>query len=126
MKKITIKEFQALVARPDWVAEMEQILVERLEDRCTHTGDTRLLEFGFGIKKSKLDELTITYEESYSYYADDEDSFNSSCEGMEIDDIWCFEGVTVVDDRGIEVGVRELVDCLDEWFVKIDYECEFE
>lgn len=33
MKKITIKEFQALVARPDWVAEMEQILVERLEVR---------------------------------------------------------------------------------------------
>lgn len=126
-KTMTVAEFEAFIARTDWVREQGVEHTEHREVvRCDEDYDAETDEFtstdiygawGYGWVESKLEGVTIKYTEGFQYELNDSDSFDTSTEGQET--VWEIDGVTVVDDDGDEI--RYTTDLLTAGFKQIDY-----
>lgn len=127
MKRMTLAEFETLVARQDWQREQHIEITE-----CTHRpievmedGDDapRLRDiphtYGFAEQCSTLDGITICYSENFSYDDCQPESFSCSTEGM--DTAWTIEGVEVVDEDGDPICASDLCAELPGDFEHIDY-----
>lgn len=128
MKTISLAEFEALVARKDWVSTQGHEVIstdthyrnEEFDNETQElTRDEVAHSWGWIAKTSRLDGATITYNELFSYdkYNSDSLSINENPEN-----VWTMEGVTVLDD-GVEIEAHALADHLpeDSDFKAIDY-----
>lgn len=127
MKTISITEFETLVARNDWQREQDHEVVEHL-DRQVEEWDEEsesldLIDiphvWGWAFKTSTLNDIKITYTETFNYDECNPDSLFTGTEGL--DDVWSVEGILVVDEDGDELNAHELADYLDSDFSSIDY-----
>ena len=127
MKTISIAEFETLVARNDWQREQDHEVVERTNRQAEEWDDENesldLIDishvWGWASKTSTIDDIKITYTQSFSY--DEYDTDSLSTKTVEQGDVWSVEGVVVVDEDGDQVNAHELADYLDSYFSSIDY-----
>ena len=126
-KVISIAELQAMVARSDWQYEQNIHTSERTTRYETAVDDKTdlMIEvaiphvFGFASKVSTLDDITITYQEGFSYDECMPDTLDTSIEGMDVP--WAIDGVTVLDEDGDEVELTTLIKLIPSRFAVIDY-----
>lgn len=127
MKTITITEFEALASNNNWQRKQEHEVVDRT-NRQTEKWNEEKASFeqidipcawGWATKISTLDEIKITYTESFNYDEYEPDSLSTGTEGQH--DVWSVEGVVVVDEDGEELNAHELSDYLNSDFSSIDY-----
>lgn len=118
MKTITIAEFETLVARDDWQREQEHEITDRF-DITNDEGVEIWRVTGWASQTSILDDIKITYTETFGYDEYEPDSLSYGSEGL--DDAWSIEGVTVIDDDGDEMSDDDLADYLSNDFSVIDY-----
>lgn len=127
MKTIAISEFENLVARNDWQRKQEQEIVDRFE-RQKEEWDEESESFdlisiphvlGWASKISTLEDITIVYEESFSYDEYDPDSLLTGTDGLLA--FWSVNGVVVVDEYGDRLNADELAEYLDSDFNDIDF-----
>lgn len=126
MKKISLADFKALVARDDWHHEQD-LEVARFDGHLERwneiTEEVELVDIahvhGEASKTSTLEDIKITYTEGFSYDECDPESLSTSLEGL--DEVWVVEGVVVVDEDDEELDAHELSDFLHPEFSRIDY-----
>lgn len=123
MKTITIPEFEILVASDNWdhdqAIEVNDRFVNNNCEEALNNIAIPTLCCGTAVKTSTLDEITITYVESFDYHEYQADTFSAGTEGL--DNVWTIEGIIIVDEEGLEVDDWELVEYLGDEFSAIDY-----
>jgi len=127
MKTISIYEFKKLIARDDWQREQEHEILDSLvietEEWINENEGLGLIEtnkiMGSACKTSTLLGVKINYNEGFSYNEFDSSSLTYGTEGLF--EVWCIEGITVVDEDGDTLDVYDLAEHLDLNFSCIDY-----
>lgn len=127
MRTISINEFEALIARNDWLREEDYEVVDRLNRQIERwdeeDGSLELVDiphvWGCASKTSSIDSIKITYTEGFNYDECDPASLSTGTEGQ--DDVWSVEGVLVIDEDGDALSEHELADYLSSDFSSIDY-----
>lgn len=120
MKTMTIAEFEKLAASTNWKREQEHEVTDSFEREVNEEFRAKATYCsGWAAKRSKLDGISITYQETFSYLECNLESFDSGTDGM--DDVWSIQGVIVVDEDGDKLDAYDLADYLSEDFTAIDY-----
>lgn len=121
-KTMTLAQFEAFVNRPDWHRERYH----------EEVGSTALVSFspegdyietpavyGWARCESILDDVTISYTETYSHDGGGADTLTSTTSGQP--DVWFIWGVTVLDEDGDPLDEWELEEYLPPAFSHIEY-----
>lgn len=127
MKTLTLAEFETLVARQDWRREQAIEIVDG-SDRYVEEYDadsdslSRIVvphAWGYGLKTSVLDGITISHTETFQFDRYQPETFSAGSEGL--DDVWAFDGLVVLDEHGDPVDTGALACHLSREFSAIDY-----
>lgn len=126
-KTMTVEQFRAMLERPEWVRKqyIEQIgSASRQEqewdeeaETCATT-DIDIIQ-GYAMLNSKLDGVTIEYQEFWSHDEFEPGSFETSTDGL---DVWTISGVIVLDEDGDEMSINDLMFMFPAEFSDIDYD----
>ena len=126
MRKLSIEDFKSIMLAGVWSHDVnvETVDTQHHEEHIyTTDGDiaeTRHSEYvhGYGNVVSTCEDITLTYEEQWSFTKYDKDSFDAD------DGCWTLDGAVVVDEDGDEVAIDWVIedtDDLDYDFTYIDY-----
>lgn len=126
MRKLSIEDFKSIMLAGVWSHDVnvETVDTQHHEEHIyTPDGDiaeTRHSEYvhGYGNVVSTCEDITLTYEEQWSFTKYDKDSFDAD------DGCWTLDGAVVVDEDGDEVAIDWVIedtDDLDYDFTYIDY-----
>jgi hypothetical protein len=127
METMTTAEFTAFLSRTDWKTEQEIHLggegerdVEQWDEASQSFEQTTALRAtGYASLISTVDEVRITYSESFEYDCFEGSSLKTSCEG--IDDVWEIEGIEIRDENGETLDWPDFADMIPNAFSRIDY-----
>lgn len=105
MKTLSFDDLEAFVARDGWHSEeAHEVAGSEDLDNVTHI-------WGWAEKKSKLDDVIVSYTEFFSFKAYEPDSLSTGPD--EHNDTWRIEGVSIVDEYGNGMSGHELSNRLD-------------
>lgn len=127
MKTISITEFKSLITSNDWirtqkVSEVDthsRIIREYMDYNENYCVEEVTNHWGYATVTSTLGEVTIEFQEAFSYDECDQESILTSNDGLE--HVWVIDGVEVIDDDGEKICNSVLSDYLGSDFSKIDY-----
>lgn len=126
MNKISVNDFKVIMSMAGWSHENTVETVDS-QDREEHiyTNDGDIIEtsyseyvHGYANVVSIREDITVTYEEKWSFTKHDADSFDAD-EGS-----WSLDGAMIVDEDGDEVDVNSVISEIDDFdsdFNFIDY-----
>jgi hypothetical protein len=127
---ITLKDFIALTKDRPWIrSQTVEFVDENIEEEFIWNGlfgeecPRRFKRFtGIGTLTSTLESIIIRYQEIF--YVDEftPESLELDPDGMDPDQNWTSQGVTVVNEDGEPVGISDLIDSLSDDFKAINYD----